>query len=68
MIVIYKKHPEKTILKEAEKAKGKIAKWFKDNPKRKICNAAVWYDKTVTIKRNSIDADIDKAAKQAIEG
>jgi hypothetical protein len=65
--ILYKRVPKAQILKDAKKAKVDIAAWFKNNPKRKVCNAEFWYGKRVKIKPNSIDADVDAAAQAAID-
>lgn len=65
--ILYKKLPVKTIKREAVKAKKDIAAWFVANPKRRNCNAEVWYGQRVKIKRSTIDADVDAAMEEAIQ-
>ena len=66
-IVIYQTIPEETIRSDAKDTIEKITQWFKDNPKRKVCRAEVWYGRVVHVKRKTVAEQINAAADKAIE-
>jgi len=68
MIIVYNKVTNKQILKDAKKAVKQIQEWFGQNPNRRICKAELWYGKVAKIRKNHIEADINKAAEVAIAG
>jgi hypothetical protein len=67
-IVIYKRISAKQIRSDAKEAKELIAKFFKDNPDRKECNAKVWYGEMITVHPDTIEADINAAMNKALKG
>jgi len=67
LLAIYERIPDAEIDKTAEKVKADVAKWFAANPKRRVCNAQVWYNRVVKIRRAHAAKDIDAAAKAAKE-
>jgi hypothetical protein len=68
MLVVYRKIPESEIRETAAKAIGEIGEWFKANPKRRVCNVELWYNKKVTVKPKTIAEQINAAAEAAIKG
>ncbi len=64
---MHKRMPAKTIRKEAKKLVVDISKWFVENPKRRVCRAELWYGAQVTIRKNHVEEDIDKATKAALK-
>lgn len=65
--VLYKTIPNSTIKREGEKAVAGIEKWFADNPKRRVCNAEVWYGKRAKIRKGHVQEDMDKAVEAAVK-
>lgn len=61
MIVLYRRITEPELRRDAKSALRQITKWFKANPNRRVCRTQLWYGKTITVKRNTIKADIDKS-------
>ena len=66
MLVVYHKIPADEIRADAAKAIVQIGEWFKTNPKRRVCNAQIWYGKTAKIRRKTVAEDITKAMNEAI--
>jgi hypothetical protein len=65
MITVYKRLLSATqIRKEAKKAIRDIAKWFEQNPKRRVCKAELWYGKIISIKRATIEKQIETAVNE----
>ncbi len=62
MLVIYKKPTKKDVKQDVKALKKGVRKFFEDNPKRKVCRAEVWFGKVLAVKKDNIDAAIDKAA------
>lgn len=62
-IMVYKKIPREVMEKEAVTLKADLTKWFAANPKRRVCNAQVWYGRAVKIRKNTISADVDAAVE-----
>lgn len=67
MLVFYKTLPAATIRKDSKTTIKKINKWFKDNPKRRVCRAELWYGDVVSIKRNAVEKMVTAAAEKAIK-
>jgi hypothetical protein len=61
--MIYEKMTEKAADEISDIAKTMIEKFFADNPKRRVCNARLWYDKTHKIKRANVDVQVDEIRK-----
>lgn len=60
MILVYDRLTEKQLKKDASEVVKNLTKWFKDNPKRKVCRAELWYGKMHSIKRKNIKGQINK--------
>lgn len=60
MILIYDRLTEKQLKKAASEVVKNLTKWFKDNPKRKMCRAELWYGKMYSIKRKNIKGQINE--------
>jgi hypothetical protein len=60
--------PPEQIRQEAKTAVRQIKNWFAQNSKRKICLAEIWYGRRFKIRRNTIEADLNKAAEDTIKG
>jgi hypothetical protein len=65
MLALYKRISDEEIDKDAESVKADITKWFAANPKRRVCNAQVWYGQVVKVHRARVAKDIDAAALAA---
>jgi hypothetical protein len=61
--------PQSNVCTKAEiaatvaKSIKQLGEWFKKNPKRKSCNA-LWYNKTIKVRRAHIAEDVKAAAKK----
>lgn len=66
-LVVYKTIPNNTIKREGKKAVAGVEKWFADNPKRRVCNAKVWYGKRAKIRKGHVQEDMDKAVAAAVK-
>ena len=67
MIAIYGKVPAKEIKKGGKDAIKQIEKWFKANPKKKVCHAQVWYGKMKNVRRGYVSEDINEAMIEALK-
>jgi len=67
MIVIYEKIPAKTIRKEAKEVIQKITEWFQNNPKRRVCDAQLWYGRRLKVKRKMIAEQVNGLAEELIK-
>ena len=65
MFMVYKKLTAKEISKDVKGVVRKLTKWFKDNPTRQTCHAALWYDDDADIRRAHISEDVKTAAEKA---
>jgi len=65
-IIVYKKLSESEMRSIADKAIEQITQWFKDNPRRRVCNVGVWYDKVLKIKRKNIADQVNAALDEEI--
>ena len=66
MIVLYQTIPASEIRKNVEESIPSIERWFQVNPKKKICNARVWYNRDIKIRRGHVRQDMEAAANEAI--
>lgn len=66
MIAVYRTIPAEEIKANAEAAILQIEEWFKNNPRRRICRTAVWYGKSIKIKRGKVRETLESAVKEAI--
>lgn len=67
MFVVYETVPAEKIRQTAKEIITQIADWFTANPKRRVCHAQLWYGRTVTIKRKTIEQQVNEAAEEAIQ-
>lgn len=70
MIIVYSKIKKSELDAEIPNAIKQITDWFNANPKRRICNAKLWYEQNHKIRRKSVEADIKAVAEKTdtIEG
>lgn len=66
MIVVYRKFTPAQIRKDVKINIKKIAQWFEQNPKRRVCRAELWYGQSISIKKATIKEQLEKAAEEAI--
>lgn len=62
--IVYQKMTAEQADNVSAQAKQGIKKFFENNPKRRVCNADLWYRKRYKIKRNDVDSQIDKFRKE----
>jgi len=67
MIAIYKRLTEPELRRDAKSAYRQITKWFKANPKRRVCRTQLWYGKQITVKRATLLADLNKAVEAELQ-
>ena len=65
--IVYKPLSNKELKEMAEKAIKGITKFFKENPRRRICNVELWYGRQVKVRKNHIEEDIQKALEKALK-
>jgi hypothetical protein len=65
MFAIYQQLTKKQIKDSAEETVPLLEKWFKDNPKRKDCDAELWMGNRVLIKRKGAGSIKDQVWKEA---
>jgi len=55
----YNKIPDEDIIAEGEELKQKVAWWFRENPRRKICKIDWFYNRSIDVRRENYEARID---------
>lgn len=69
MILVYKKMTEAEIQKCADETLPRLEQWFRDNPKRRICNCQSFHRKMIKVRRGHVETDfaaaVDEAKKEA---
>lgn len=63
MFVLHQKMSPAELQAAADKTKPEIEAWFAKNPKRRVCNAQLWYDKVVKVHRGKVSAELDAAVQ-----
>lgn len=66
LFAFHKKMSPGELQAAADKTKPEIAAWFAANPKRRVCNAQLWYNKPYKIRRKTINEDLDAAVKEQL--
>lgn len=64
MIVIYEKLTKKELKESKDGAIARITEWFEKNPKRRVCDAQLWYGQRHKIRRGHVADDINAVVKQ----
>lgn len=67
MFIVYSKLSREELEKQAVTLKADLTKWFEANPKRRVCNAQVWYGKRVKIRKGKVSEDVDTAVEASAE-
>lgn len=65
LITFHKRMTAKELDKAAKQCKVEVANWFATHPKRRVCNAQLWYGRVYKIKRTQIAEGIAAARKDA---
>jgi hypothetical protein len=65
--VVYTRIPKEEIEKQANELPNKINNWFKNNPKRRVCKAELWYGERYKFTRKNISEVIEQAKKDALK-
>ena len=66
MILVYNRLTKKELDESVEQTVQQIKEWFEKNPKRRVCNAELWYGKRVKLKPKTYETQIrETAAKTA---
>ena len=64
LIGIYERFTKKQLEKHVAEAIKGVRKFFKDNPKRRVCTAELFYGKVMKLKPKTFEKQIrDEAAK-----
>ena len=64
MIVVYSRFTKAQLEKHVDEAIKGVRKFFKDNPKRRVCKAELFYGKMMSLKPETFEKQIrDEAAK-----
>jgi len=64
--VVFKKIPVKEIRNGGKDLTKKCEEFFKNNPKRRVANVQVWYQKVVKIRKAQIKEDVAAAVEEAL--
>ena len=64
--IAYMTLSDKDLKRNAKDAIRDINKWFEDNPKRKDCNAELWYGKRILIPKGKVKVMVEKFLKESL--
>lgn len=62
MILVYERITAAELAKAVKETTQLIEDWFVANPKRRVCNAELWYGKRHKIKRRDVGSQLQKIA------
>jgi hypothetical protein len=67
LFVFHQKMSQPELRKAADAAQADITKWFAANPKRRVCNAQLWYNRPYKIRKGHINYDIEVAYQDGLK-
>lgn len=67
LFVFHQKMTPAELRAAADQAQADITKWYTANPKRRVCNAELWYGKQYKIRKAHINYDIELAYQDGLK-
>jgi hypothetical protein len=64
--ILYKRLTEQEIRQDARKVVEDLGRWFRENPRRMICRAELWYGRTACVRRKHMEEDVETAVREAL--
>lgn len=65
--VVYNRLSEAELREAAKKTALQLEDWFKNNPKRRICKAELWYGSSHKIKRKNVAEQINAIVEEILK-
>ena len=62
MLIAYARLTKEELAKSVEETVQQIKEWFEKNPKRRVCDAELWYGKRIKLKPKTYEAQIRQMA------
>jgi hypothetical protein len=67
LITLHKRIPVKELRKMGKEVILQSEEFFKNNPRRKVAYAQVWYQRIIKIRKKYIKEDVDAAVTEVIQ-